>query len=40
MVSSEFELSELLAQLAASSETSISRKKATRLWQDGRLIGT
>ena len=38
VVSSEFEMSELLAQLADSSETRVSRQKTIRLRADGRLI--
>ena len=37
-VSSEFEMSELLAQLADSSETRVSRQETIRLRADGRLI--
>lgn len=40
VVSSEFELLELLAQLAANSGTRVSRQKAIRLREDGSLIGT
>ena len=40
VVSSALELSELLAQLAASSEIRVSRQKAIRLRAAGRLIGT
>lgn len=39
VVSSALELSELLLQLAASSETTISRQKTIRLRQNGRLTG-
>ena len=40
VVSSALELSELLAQLAASSETRVSRQKTIRLRKHGRPIGT
>ena len=40
VASSALELSELLAQLAISSETSVSRQKAIRLRANGCLIGT
>ena len=40
VASSALELSELLAQLAASNETRASRQKAIKLRTDGCLIGT